>query len=129
MFSRLTAVPERAAITGAYVALYQAVETLLASGTISVTPLKSSVAATSVGLVYENYLLDLCYEEDCAADVDFNVVMTNGGEFVEVQGTAEAKPFTREAIDNLLSIAEKGIRRLFRVQQGALATLKADPNR
>jgi ribonuclease PH len=118
-----------AAITGAYVALYQAVETLLASGTISVTPLKSSVAATSVGLVYENYLLDLCYEEDCAADVDFNVVMTDGGEFVEVQGTAEAKPFTREAIDSLLSIAEKGIHQLFRVQQGTLATLKADPNR
>jgi len=112
-----------AAITGAYVALYRALQTLTNMGVISSIPLKSAVAATSVGIVHGNQLLDLCYDEDCNAAVDFNVVMTSKGEFVEVQGTAEGKPFTKETIDSLLSLAEKGIKQLFQTQQSALETL------
>ncbi|MCL0091401.1 ribonuclease PH [Dehalococcoidales bacterium] len=109
-----------AAITGAYVALYQAIQTLANMGIISSIPLKSAVAATSVGIVHSYMLLDLCYDEDSNAEVDFNVVMTSQGKFVEVQGTAEAKPFTKQTIDSLLSLAEKGIKELFQVQQEAL---------
>ncbi len=112
-----------AAITGAYVALYQALNKLANMGVISSVPLKSAVAATSVGIVHSNMMLDLCYDEDFNAAVDFNVVMTSQGEFVEVQGTAEGKPFTREAIGDLLSLAEKGIKKLFEVQR---ETLKLD---
>ncbi len=109
-----------AAITGAYVALYQAMQTLANMGILSSIPLKSAVAATSVGIVHSYMLLDLCYDEDFNAEVDFNVVMTNKGKFVEVQGTAEAKPFSKETIDSLLSLAEKGIKQLFQIQQEAL---------
>ncbi|MFC1847495.1 ribonuclease PH [Chloroflexota bacterium] len=109
-----------AAITGAYVALHQAMQTMANMGVLSSIPLKSAVAATSVGIVHGNKLLDLCYDEDYNAEVDFNVVMTSQGEFVEVQGTAEGKPFTKEAIDFLLSLAEKGISELFLLQQAAL---------
>jgi ribonuclease PH len=112
-----------AAITGAYVALHQALQTLTNMGVISSVPLKSAVAATSVGIVHGNQLLDLCYDEDCDAAVDFNVVMTSKGEFVEVQGTAEGKPFSKETIDSLLSLAEKGIKELFKIQQAALEKL------
>jgi ribonuclease PH len=73
--------------------------------------------------VHGYQLLDLCYDEDCDAAVDFNVVMTSKGEFVEIQGTAEGKPFTKETIDSLLSLAEKGIKELFKIQQAALETL------
>ena len=111
-----------AAITGAYVALCQAMKTLLNMGVISSMPLKSAVAATSVGIVHGYKLLDLCYDEDFNAGVDFNVVMTSKGEFVEVQGTAEGKPFSKESIDSLLALAEKGINELFQVQQAALET-------
>ena len=93
-------------------------------GIISSIPLKSAVAATSVGIVYNNMLLDLCYDEDSNAAVDFNVVMTSKGEFVEVQGTAEGKPFSKQTIDSLLSLAEKGIKQLFQAQQAALEALK-----
>ncbi len=109
-----------AAITGAYVALHQALQTLANMGIISSIPLKSAIAATSVGIVHSYQLLDLCYDEDYKAEVDFNVVMTSKGEFVEVQGTAEAKPFTKETIDSLLSLAEKGIKQLFQIQQDTL---------
>jgi ribonuclease PH len=109
-----------AAITGAYVALHQALQTLANMGIISSIPLNSAVAATSVGIVHGYQLLDLCYDEDCAAAVDFNVVMTSQSEFVEVQGTAEGKPFSKETIDSLLSLAEKGINELFKVQQAAM---------
>jgi len=109
-----------AAITGSYVALYQAMQTLANMGVISSIPLKSAVAATSVGITHSYKLLDLCYDEDYNAEVDFNVVMTSQGEFVEVQGTAEGKPFTKETIDALLSLAEKGINELFQIQQAAL---------
>ena len=113
-----------AAITGAYVALYQAMKTMASIGVTSSVPLKSAVAATSVGIVHGYQLLDLCYDEDANAEVDFNVVMTGKGEFVEVQGTAETKPFSKESIDDLLSLAEGGIKQLFQVQQAALETVK-----
>ena len=113
-----------AAITGSYVALYQALQTLANMGVLSSIPLMSAVAATSVGIVHSYQLLDLCYDEDCNAAVDFNVVMTSKGEFVEIQGTAEGKPFTKETVDSLLSLAEKGIKQLFQVQQAALETAK-----
>jgi len=114
-----------AAITGAYVALHQAMETLANMGVISSIPLKSAVAAASVGVMHSHRLLDLCYDEDFNAEVDFNVVMTSQGEFVEVQGTAEGKPFTKETIDFLLSLAEKGIKELFQAQQAALEASRA----
>ncbi|MFC2011308.1 ribonuclease PH [Chloroflexota bacterium] len=109
-----------AAITGGYIALHQAMQTLANMGIISSIPMKSAVAATSVGIARSYRLLDLCYDEDYNAEVDFNVVMTSQGEFVEVQGTAEGKPFTKETIDALLSLAEKGIKDLFQIQQAAL---------
>ena len=113
-----------AAITGSYVALYQAMQTLTNMGVLSSIPLDSAVAATSVGIVHSYMMLDLCYDEDCVAEVDFNVVMTSQGKFVEVQGTAEAKPFTKETIDSILSLAEKGIKQLFEAQQAVLETIK-----
>jgi ribonuclease PH len=113
-----------AAITGAYVALHQAMENLMNMGVISSIPLKSAVAATSVGIVNSNMMIDLCYDEDSQAAVDFNIVMTSKGEFVEVQGTAEGKPFNKQAIDDLLALAEKGIRQLFTVQQAVLKATK-----
>lgn len=109
-----------AAVTGAYVALYKALHNLADMGIISSVPLKSAVAATSVGIVHNNMMLDLCYDEDSSASVDFNVVMTSKGEFVEVQGTAEGKPFSRQTIDELISLAEVGIQQLFQVQQVAI---------
>jgi ribonuclease PH len=113
-----------AAITGAYVALYKALETLQNMGVISSLPLKNAVAATSVGIVNTYMMMDLCYDEDAQAAVDFNVVMTSKGEFVEVQGTAEGKPFTKQVVDDLLSLAEKGIRQLFQAQQDVLKATK-----
>jgi len=109
-----------AAITGAYVALHQAVHTLVNMGVISSIPFKSEIAATSVGIIHGHMMLDLCYDEDSSAAVDFNVVMTGKGEFVEIQGTAEGKPFSREAVDSLISLAEKGIQQLLQVQKEAL---------
>ena len=109
-----------AAITGGYVALHQAMKTLANMGVLSSIPLKSAIAATSIGIVHGYSLLDLCYDEDFNAAVDFNVVMTSRGEFVEIQGTAEGKPFTKETIDSLLALAEKGIQELFQIQQAAL---------
>jgi len=118
-----------AAITGSYVALYQAMQTLTNMGILSYIPLKNAVAATSVGIWHTYQLLDLCYDEDYNAEVDFNVVMTSKGEFVEVQGTAEAKPFSKQTIDSLLALAEKGIKELFQVQQAALDAPKGAPAR
>ncbi|MFC1870168.1 ribonuclease PH [Chloroflexota bacterium] len=113
-----------AAITGAYIALYQALQKLTNIGVLASIPLKSAVAATSVGIVRGYMLLDLCYDEDANAEVDSNVVMTSEDKFVEVQGTAEAKPFTKENIDSVLSLAEKGIKQLFAAQQAALEAIK-----
>jgi ribonuclease PH len=110
-----------AAITGACVALSQALHKLVLDGTLPSFPLRCAVAATSAGVVEGMSALDLNYEEDAGAEVDFNVVMTEEGELVEVQGTGESHPFTREAMDELLSLTEGGIRRLFEVQRAALA--------
>jgi ribonuclease PH len=112
-----------AAITGAYVALYAALKKLQSVGIIEKIPLRCAVAATSVGVVRRNLMLDLCYDEDSNADVDFNVVMTDKIEFVELQGTAEIRPFNRETTDNMLNLAEKGIRDLFVIQQQAIDSL------
>ena len=113
-----------AAITGSYVALYQALQNLAGIGIISAIPLKTALAAVSVGIVHSYMMLDLCYDEDSNAEVDFNVVMTGEGNFAEVQGTAEGKPFTKESMDSLLSLAEKGINQLFQAQQATLEAIK-----
>jgi len=113
-----------AAITGSYVALVQALNGMKKRGLIPSLPIKSAVAATSVGIVAGELLLDLCYDEDSWAEVDFNVVMTSDGQFVEIQGTAEMTPFSKETIDSLLSLAERGIARLFEAQKQAIESLK-----
>jgi ribonuclease PH len=112
-----------AAITGAYVALADAVSWLRANGRLKrdAEPLRDSVAAISVGIVDGEPLLDLCYEEDVRADTDMNVVVTGDGRFVEVQGTAEREPFDRKALDLLLDIAVKGCAELTGIQQAALS--------
>ena len=113
-----------AAITGSYVALVQALNTMISKELIASSPIKCAVAATSVGVVAGEELLDLCYDEDSWAEVDCNVVMTSEGKFVEVQGIAEENPFTKQTIDTLLAMAEKGIKQLFTVQQAAVDSLK-----
>ena len=114
-----------AAVTGAYVALVQALRGLLARSAIRRLPLLDSVAAISVGLVQGELLLDLSYGEDSMASVDMNVVMTGGGKFVEVQGTAEGSPFTRAQMDSLLAQAERGIKQLAAAQKEALEETSA----
>ena len=109
-----------AAISGAYVALHKALETLVARKALPSLPIKTAVAATSVGIVRGEVLMDLCYEEDSAAEADFNVVMTDAGEFVEVQGAAEGKPFSKATMDEVLALAESGINRIFEHQRRAL---------
>ena len=109
-----------AAITGAFVAAQDAVSTLLASGALAATPITGHVAAVSVGIVQGTPLLDLEYVEDVDCDTDMNVVMTGAGHFVEVQGTAEGVPFTRQEMDQLLALAEKGITELVELQAAAL---------
>ncbi|HEU0074234.1 MAG TPA: ribonuclease PH [Dehalococcoidia bacterium] len=110
-----------ASITGAYVALVMAMSKLLEDGTYNTLPIRSPVAATSVGIVEGHSLLDLCYEEDSHAEVDFNVVMTGEGKYVEVQGTAENGTFSRDAMNALLELAEKGINDSFDAQRAVLA--------
>jgi ribonuclease PH len=110
-----------AAITGAYVALVQSLQKLVKDGIYSSLPIRCSVAATSVGVIDGLTMLDLCYEEDSRAEVDFNVVMTSERKFVEVQGTAEHGTFDREAMNGLLSLAEKGIDASMAVQRQVLA--------
>ena len=111
-----------AAITGAYVAVALAVRRLTRAGTLKASPLRGAVAAVSVGIVKGEPLLDLAYVEDSKAEVDFNVVMTEAGQFIEVQGTAKGEPFSRDAMDRLIGLAEHGIRQLFEHQQAALAS-------
>lgn len=105
-----------AAVTGAWVALRRAVSKLLKEGALKEDPLREAVAAVSVGIVEGRPLLDLCYTEDLAAAVDMNVVMTASGRFVEVQGTAEEQPYSREELDAMLALAAKGIRKLLKAQ-------------
>ena len=111
-----------AAITGAFVAAQDAVNQLLAQGKLSVSPIIGHVAAVSVGMVQGTPLLDLEYTEDAACDTDRNVVMTGAGHFIEVQGTAEGAAFTRQEMDALLALAEKGIGELVQMQTQALAS-------
>jgi ribonuclease PH len=109
-----------ASITGAYVALVEAMRYAIRNGIIENNPVRSMVAAVSVGVVNGELMLDLCYEEDFQAEVDMNVVMTDEGRFVEVQGTAEGIPFTKETLQDLLSLAEKGIRELIKIQKESI---------
>ena len=110
-----------AAITGAYVALVDAVGYLRGEGALAGEPLTGSVAAVSVGIVDGEPMLDLCYEEDVRAETDMNVVMTGDGAFVEVQGTAEAAPFDRALLDRLLDLATAGCAELTAAQQKAIS--------
>jgi ribonuclease PH len=110
-----------AAITGAYVALADAVSWLREKGALAGEPLTGSVAAVSVGIVGGEPLLDLCYEEDVTAETDMNVVMTGDGAYVEVQGTAEGAPFDRALLDKLLDLAAVGCEQLTQAQRAALA--------
>ena len=109
-----------AAITGSFVALSLAFNKIKKSGLISKAPIKDFVAATSVGIMGKDVLLDLAYDEDSKADVDMNVVMTGSGEFIEIQGTAERKPFNKHQMDEMLSLAKKGIEELIDLQQRIL---------
>jgi ribonuclease PH len=111
-----------AAITGACVALALALGKLVAAGTLKASPLKQMVAATSVGIVDGNVLLDLCYEEDSRATVDMNVVMLADGGLVETQATAEKDSYSRAELNQMLDLAEKGIRNLLATQRAILAT-------
>ena len=112
-----------ASITGAYVAVHDAVTLLLARGLIPSTPLRDFVAAVSVGVYQGTPVLDLDYAEDSACDTDMNVVMTGSGGFVEVQGTAEGAPFSRDEMDTLLEIAQTGIAQLVAAQKQALGLI------
>jgi ribonuclease PH len=108
-----------ASITGGYVALAIALRKLIKGGLLSPRVLGSPIGAVSVGVVQDQVLLDLNYDEDSQAQVDFNVVMTAAGEYVEVQGTAEEGAFSREVMDDLLSLAQKGIAELVKLQRDA----------
>lgn len=112
-----------AAITGAYVALSLAIKKIMEAGRLKANPLRYAVAATSVGVVNGELMLDLCYEEDSRAEVDFNVVMIDRDKYVEVQGTAEGEPFSKETMDDLLRLARKGITELFDMQKAILGDL------
>jgi ribonuclease PH len=113
-----------AAITGASVALAIALEKLVAAGTLKTSPLLQMVAATSVGIVDGNVVLDLAYEEDSRAEVDMNVVMVASGGLVETQATAEREPYSRAQLNHMLDFAEKGIQELFALQQSTLAAAR-----
>jgi ribonuclease PH len=109
-----------ASITGAYVALALACRKLLNQGTIKTSPILSEVAAVSVGIIDGTPILDLAYAEDSTADVDMNVVCTGLGKFIELQGTAEREPFSREQMDEMLVLADIGVNNLFEIQRNAL---------
>jgi ribonuclease PH len=111
-----------ASITGAYVALADAVSWLRGRNALAGEPLAESVAAVSVGVVGGTPMLDLCYTEDSAADTDMNIVMSGSGSFIEVQGTAEGAPFDRGVLDQLLDLGAAGCTELTRLQQAALAS-------
>jgi ribonuclease PH len=112
-----------ASITGAYVALAQAVRRWLDRGIMTSSPIKDAVAAVSIGMADGKILLDLCYEEDSKADVDMNFVMTGSGKFIEVQGTAESAPFTRKQMERMSEMAQQGIKELLKEQKKIIAAL------
>jgi len=115
-----------AAITGSFVALALAVDKLLKDKVISTPPLLDFIGAVSVGIVDGEPRVDLNYEEDSSAQVDMNIVMTGRGQFVELQGTAEAKPFSREELDLLIELGRVGVRRLIQKQQEVLTEFLGD---
>ncbi len=109
-----------AAITGAYIALVDALRRMRDQGMITAVPVKDHLAAVSVGIVDSRPLLDLCYREDSSAGVDMNLVMTGTGGIVELQGTAEGEPFAKKDLERMMALGEKGIRALIRMQKEAL---------
>ena len=110
-----------AAITGAYVALSLATRRLMAEGKLSADPIRHAIAAVSVGILEKQALLDLCYTEDAAAEVDLNLVMTSAGEFIELQGTGEEATFTEKQLADMLSLGKAGVGQLLDLQRAALA--------
>ncbi len=113
-----------AAVTGAYIALYQALHGLVGIGLLAEIPFRCAVAAMSVGMVNGEPLLDLCYEEDMRAQLDFNVALTDGGDLVEIQGAAEGGPFPRERVPELIDLASRGMEYLFQAQREAIETIR-----
>jgi len=111
-----------ASITGGFVALNMAIQKLMKSGKIKENPIKEFMAAISVGIVNGEPVLDLCYKEDSNADVDMNVVMTEGGKIIEIQGTAEKHPFSINQLNELIGLANKGINKLISIQKKTLAS-------
>ena len=112
-----------AAISGGYVALYLAMNTLVRHRVLKQIPLHTAVAATSVGILKDGLALDLCYEEDFAAQADFNVVLTDRGEVVEVQGATEDAPFSRQTLAEVIALAARGMEPLFQAQREAIRGL------
>jgi ribonuclease PH len=110
-----------ASITGAYVALAEAVQRWLEKGILTMNPIRDAVAAVSIGIVDGKILLDLAYEEDSRAEVDMNFVMTGSGKFIEVQGTAESAPFTRKQMERMAEMAQQGIKELVKTQKKVMA--------
>ena len=106
-----------AAITGAYVAMLLAMKRMMEDGQLAELPVTGYVSAISVGIVEDEPILDLCYEEDSRAMIDMNVVMTDKGEFIEIQGTGEERTFKRSELDELLKLAEEGCRKLHQMQE------------
>jgi ribonuclease PH len=114
-----------ASITGGFVALVLALQRMRETGVIKSLPVQDHVAATSVGVVGGLPMLDLAYDEDSRADVDMNIVKTGDGRFIEVQGTAEGPPFERQALDDLMALADRGIRDLVALQRDVVGDIKA----
>ena len=113
-----------ASITGGFVALVLALKRMRETGVIKSLPVQDHVAATSVGVVSGLPMLDLAYDEDSRADVDMNIVKTGDGRFIEVQGTAEGPPFERQALDDLMALADRGIRDLVALQRDVVGDIK-----
>ena len=109
-----------ASITGAYVALHDAIQNILNKGIIKDSPIIDSIAAISLGVKDSDILLDLDYAEDSTCDTDMNIVMTGSGKFIEIQGTAEGVPFTRDEMNNLIDMAEQGIKKLTVIQNSLI---------
>lgn len=109
-------------ITGAFVALVDAVNNLHRKSAFDVYPVRNFVSAVSVGIIKDAKVLDLCYLEDSSAKVDMNIVMTDEGEFIEVQGTGEESPFSRKDLEELLALGEKGIKQIIQIQKDVLKT-------
>jgi ribonuclease PH len=112
-----------ASITGSFIALVDAFRALKEEGDIETVPVKDFISAISIGVVNGTTLLDLDYEEDSSAEVDMNIVMTGGGKLIEVQGTAEQIPFSRDQLDSMLDVATKGIRELTEKQRAIIGEI------